>query len=123
MSESFGNLVNNFGPLTPEQEDVLRRQGVQSGMGPLELLSLTGLGAGIGVGMAGIGGALSLGQGLATRGDRLPALLEYLKGIGVVGGAGAGAGFGFDTLNATSRQRETHRDAEGQPGGFYGQRR
>lgn len=112
---------NHFGPLTPEQQAMLQRQGVQSGMSPLEMLPMTMAGGAIGAGMAGVGGLKSLVQGLMQKGMRPEAIAEYLKGIGVVGGATAGLGNVFDAINYSQRQRDTIRDAEGQPGGFYGQ--
>lgn len=116
------DTVNNFGPLTPEQQAMLQRQALGDAPSPFDVLPGTIMGAGIGAGMAGIGGLRSLVQGLQQRGMRADAIGEYLKGIGVVGGATAGAGLSFDVFGSTP-YKNSIRDAEGQPGGFYGENR
>lgn len=118
MTGRVNNLLGNqFGPITPEQQAMLQRDAVQPSMGPFDLFPMTGLGAGIGAGTAAVGGLRSL----MSDPRRAAALMEYLKGIGAVGGAGAGMGFMFDARNMTrdyQQQRDMEREAEMLPGAF-----
>jgi len=100
-------------PLTPEQEATLKRQAVSSDMPLLiELLLSGGLGGvagraiGRGMGHAGDYIAGQVGPGAANIAGRVGAGLGTLAGVG---------GFG------DRARQNTIRDAEGQPGGFYGQ--
>jgi len=97
-----GQQANDFGPLTPEQEAQLRRQAVQSGMSPLDFM---------------IGGAIP-GAAVGYAAQRFG---RYLAGV-PKHAAGATMG-GMQGLIDYEKQQNTMRDAEGQPGGFYGQPR
>lgn len=78
----MADQANNFGPLTPEQEAELRRQGISTeGLSPLDLLGGAGLGAGV----------ARLGQHMAGAVGRVP---WYQSALGMMGGAAAGAGMG-----------------------------
>lgn len=91
--------ANQFGPISPEQQAMLQRGAVQETISPLDLLTLL-YGAGIG----GVGYGAGRLMGLSRP--------QSLGVAGVSGGSAAGR-FG-NYLNGSQ-------DAEGQPGGFYGQ--
>jgi len=112
-----GQQANDFGPLTPEQEAQLRRQAVQSGMSPLDFM-IGGAIPGAAVGYA----AQRFGRYLAgVPKHEAPLGMRTLMGAG---GAAAGATMGgMQGLIDYEKQQNTMRDAEGQPGGFYGQPR
>lgn len=99
--------ANNFGPLTPEQEALMRRGVTTETINPLELL----LGAGMGAGVA------RAGQHMAGAVGQAP---WYLSALGMLGGGAAGANMASNMPRIRAEQN-TMRDAEGQPGGFYGQ--
>ncbi len=111
--------ANNFAPLTPEQEAELRRQAISTELPTaLEILLSGGFGAGfgraIGRGMGHAGGFIA--------GETGPAAANLAGRIGT--GFGFLAGAGAPDKAAQDRARmNTIRDAEGQPGGFYGRRR
>ena len=107
MQYSQGD-ANNFGPMTAEQQMMLQRDAIQPSMGPLEMFPMTAAGASIGGGMAAIGGL----RQLMSDPRKAAAVLEYLKGIGVVGGAGAGMGFAMDGMN---KHREMLDEAQSDP--------
>lgn len=95
--------VNNFGPITPEQEEMIRRQRVEE----VDLLGLLPLLAG--------GGFGAIGYNIARSGlPRVPSALL---------GGNLGAGAADITQRSIDRHQNTIRDAEGQPGGFYGKSR
>ena len=94
--------VNNFGPLTPEQEAQLRKQIIVESASPLDALPL---GAGAGAG--------ALMYKLARSGEGIPRWIAALLG----------GGFGAGTADITQKGMERMRyggDAERQQGGFYG---
>lgn len=107
---------NNFGPLTPEQEEMLRRQAVSTEMPALlELLLSGGL-------MGGVGRAVGRGMGHAgsfIAGQSGPGAANIAGRIGGGLGAMSGIGGAYDAAQ-TRAQANTMMDAEGQPGGFYG---
>ena len=142
--------VNNFGPITPEQEAIIRRQAISSeGLSPLDLLMPGGLGAVAGRQTArGIGrlseevsrmmfptiDAMYRMAGGAVQPNtwvgRAGAVSGGLMGLGV--GAGAPAHrHQMNMMRDAEGQADgyygdripTSRDAEGQPGGFYGKSR
>ncbi len=89
------------------------------------------LAAGLGIGgtMAAVGGLRNaphayhatreLGRGPIAAGAETAG--DILKGIGVTGGGAGAAGLVFDGMNRIkARHADTMMDAEGQPGGFYG---
>ena len=100
--------ANNFGPLTPEQEEMLRRQAISTeGYSPLDFLGGAGMGA-----MAG-----RIGQHMAGAAGRVP----WWQSLGINAGIGGVAGAGVYAGGPAYRNNEnTMRDAESQPGGFYG---
>jgi len=91
--------VNNFAPLTPEQEAMLSRQAIQESVNPLDFIA---------PGAALLGGGAMYGFGRALGLPRLPSL------------AGGGV-FGANLADRIENNRNTRLDAEGQPGGFYGE--
>lgn len=108
--------ANYFPPLTPEQEAQLRRQAIQSGMSPMDFM---------------IGGALPG----AAAGYAAQRFGRYLAGVpkhevplwmrSLMGGGSAAAGAGMGAMQGRTdyeNLQNTIRDAEGQPGGFYGRR-
>tara|TARA_R110000868_G_scaffold148231_2_gene369959 strand:- start:378 stop:848 length:471 start_codon:yes stop_codon:yes gene_type:complete len=121
--------ANNFGPLTPEQEAMLRRGVTTEAINPLEML--------IGGGVGGVAGR-AIGRGIGHAGDMAGAvmfpgmdamarmaghnpsgLINWAGRVG--GGLGGMLGVGAGANMATERARmNTMRDAEGQDGGFYG---
>lgn len=100
--------ANNFGPLTPEQEEMLRRQAISTeGYSPLDFIG----GAGVGAGVA------RIGQHMAGAVGRVP----WWQSLMLNGGMGGAMG-GLTTMTGPGRRADqnTMRDADGQPGGFYG---
>lgn len=110
----MADQANNFGPLTPEQHAQLQSQAVQSGASPLEFMIAGGApGAAVGYGAARLGRTMA-----GVPKHEAPLWLRSLIGAG---GAGAGAAFGAGIgYGDYAKQQDTMRDAEGQPGGFYG---
>jgi hypothetical protein len=112
--------VNNFGPITPEQEAMIRRQAVQPALGPFDISPL-------GLGKAAGGAALGYGTNVLGRmlsgvsAQEMPMLLRLLTGGGMAA-TGAAMGNLADPMNP-ALARPDPRDAEGQPGGFYGKSR
>lgn len=109
MMSGGGEDANQFGPISPEQQAMLQRQAVQPSWSPLDFMPgpMTGFGAGL--------GAL---------------LYPMIRGGGgprSAAAAPAGIGYGLDMLDRYRGQQPLpsqfydNRDAEGQPGGFYGQ--
>ncbi len=105
-----------FRPITPEQEEMLRRQAVSTEMPALlELLLSGGL-------MGGVGRAVGRGMGHAgsfIAGQSGPGAANIAGRIGGGLGAMSGIGGAYDAAQ-TRAQANTMMDAEGQPGGFYG---
>jgi len=112
----MADQANQFGPLTPEQEAMLRRGITTETISPLDMLMGGGIGAlagrAIGRGMGHVGGFIA--------GETGPAAANIAGRVG--GGLGFMAGAGAPNQAAQDRARmNTVRDAEGQPGGFYGE--
>lgn len=107
--------ANNFQPLTPEQEALMRRGITTETVSPLDMLLGGGLGAlagrALGRGMGHAGGFIA--------GETGPAAANWAGRVGA--GFGFMAGAGGPNAAAQDRARmNTLRDAEGQLGGFYG---
>jgi len=98
MAEPVNLLGNNFQELTPEQLQMLQRDAIRPSMSPAELMAYP-----VGGGAAALLYALARGGGL----PRLGALAG-----GLAGGAGV--------IDRGQKYGERILDAEGQPGGFYG---
>jgi hypothetical protein len=113
-----GGNANNFGPLTPEQEALMRLGITTETISPLDML----MGGGVG---ALLGRALGRGMGHAggfIAGETGPAAANLAGRVG--GGLGFLAGAGGPNRAAQDRARaNTMMDAEGQPGGYYGDRK
>ncbi len=102
--------ANNFGPLTAEQAEALRKQGINPANSPLDFIGP--MGAGAAMGAAGTYGLTRAVDGLLRAGSaRTPFWLS--GGLGAVYGARQGA--------EHVMQGAQSRDAEGQNGGFYGE--
>jgi hypothetical protein len=95
-----GQQANSFGPMTPEQEQQLQRDAIQPSMGPADMA-------------VPMGGGLAAALYAIARAGGLPRLIA---------GVGAGAA-GSRFVDNQYQQADTMRDAEGQPGGFYGNKR
>ena len=87
--------------LTPEQEQMLQRDAIRPSMSPMEMMAVP------------MGGGLMAALYALARSGGLPRLVSAL---------GAGAG-GASFIDSQHRRADTMRDAEGQPGGFYGNKR
>lgn len=121
---------NDFGPLTEEQRRALERQAVTEAYSPLDFLIPGGIGAlfgrQAGRGLARVGEvssefAFPLTAGLARFGGYNPAAtVDRFGRVGAAVGAIPGAAVGFAGPEVRHRANYA-RDAEGQPGGFYGQ--
>ncbi len=108
---------NQFAPLRPEQEAMLSRQAIQESMSPIDMTMPM---AGLGLGALGGYGAARIGQALAgvSKHDAPLWLRSLING----GAAGYGAIYGgIQGAMMQSDAENTLLDAEGQPGGFYGQ--
>lgn len=131
MAEPFENLMrggqpqqdpryqqgqNYFPPLTPEQIAALQRQAISTEtFSPFDMLMGGGIGA--------IAGR-AVGRGMGHVADFMvptgPAAANWAGRAGTL--LGGLAGVGGPNQAAQDRARmNTIRDAEGQPGGFYGQ--
>lgn len=112
----MADQANNFGPLTPEQEAMLRRGITTETISPLDML----MGGGIG---ALAGRAVGRGMGNAAEYLARTGTANAAAWPGRVGGVLGGlAGAGGPNQAAQDRARmNTMRDAEGQAGGFYGE--
>ena len=136
-----GKSANNFGPLTPEQKAMLERDKINESLGPFDLMPGPAT-AGYAGGAAAMGALLPGGlrsvpymarmnrmEG-ATR-PRLEAVLDGLAQTGALGAGGALYGYGNEIQDRYSDRSDREQkmmhgnpaDAEGQPGGFYGQPR
>jgi len=99
---------NYFPPLTPEQEAQLRRDAISTEVySPLDF---------IGGGLIG-GAAGRIGQHMAGAAGQVPWWQSLMINGGLAGITGGAAGLAGP---AARREMNTIRDAEGQPGGFYG---
>lgn len=104
--------ANDLDSMTPEQLEALRRRSMPTTTEVMSPLGLIG-GAGIGAGVA------RLGQHMAGAVGHAP---WYLSALGMLGGGAAGANMAAN-MPRLRAQQNTIRDAEGQPGGYYGNRR
>lgn len=116
MSDQYQRGANYFPPLTPEELAALQRQAITTEtFSPLDML----MGGGIG---AVAGRAMSRGMGHVA--DFMvptgPAAANWAGRVGTVLGGLAGAGAPNQAAQDRARMN-TFRDAEGQPGGFYGE--
>lgn len=118
LMDGLGGGANNFGPLTPEQEAMLRRGVTTETINPLDML--------IGAGLGGVAGR-AMGRGMGHAADYItgtagPAAANWAGRAGALLGGLAGAGGPNQSAQDRARMN-TMRDAEGQPGGYYGNRR
>mgnify|MGYP003440465227 CR=1 FL=1 len=95
----MADQANSFSDLTPEQQAQLQRQAVQSGISPFELFTMLAAGPAAGIAYGGLRAA----------------------GLGRLSSAVGGAAMGAGGLELGQRYGERIRDAEGQPGGLYGE--
>jgi hypothetical protein len=70
MGGLLKDAPNSFGPLTPEQEELLRRQAISESWGPMDFVTPMGVG-GAALGVAG----RALGRGMVRAGDTLSDLM------------------------------------------------
>lgn len=116
MDPRYQSAANYFPPLTPEEQAALQRQAVTTEMPlPIELLLAGG-------GMGALGRAA--GRGIGNTASYLmridaPDVVNNLGRVFGAAGVLSGLGGSYDAANQR-RTQNTIRDAEGQPGGFYG---
>lgn len=126
---------NDFQRLTPEQQAMIERDKINESIGPFDFMPgpMTGIYGAIGSSIPSFGARSAYKYareyGESRLGSLAEAAREVIPGTAIVGGLSAGIGYAHDIINRIRDRDQRERlmmhgnpaDAEGQPGGFYGQ--